>query len=643
MEDFVATHQAQLEFLGIPDVFVPSIKEQLEAAYVADDNTPMKQQRILSAAKANLHHLESSDIGAILSIPYLCTWDMMDYRGLWDALSQLSIPTLQEVLLAFKTLWNDPLYEDIEDKEALLNQICDPRVWSRVILFRKSGRVRGALPAPPFVLQMDVASDDDGTEADLSGPFPFEYHTPWGSVEDCALAYANPNRAFGEFHVPSIDLVPLYSVADVQTRCIRYAALLGEDAPSFAIERAKEIYATFVHQMHLVRQKKVEEKETLGEGREVAGVDAESVSISGKMWKVYTDSNDPMGLAHPEAGLSSAIFTLVDDPYDADIIYSYRSLFVAGTLRDAWETRTDVLINQFPYEGAFVQKDHLGQEILKQHGLPLPSWAIETYDLDVLLGEFVGAGLLEASRSGGAPPVWIVKPANGTQSQGHVVTRSLGHILRMVDSGGGSRVAQRYIENPVCYKGRKVDCRCLVMMASAKNGIPRLCMYNRVYFRIAGKPHSVLFPSDLVDHQSVLTAMHLVDRDEKIIDRNVLPIDVKTISQLECDYGAQGFKWESLILPKLKAMIRELLTGMAQAYPAMGDRDQYRALYGVDAMFSIESGCVEPKLTEVSFCPANNAMCDAYERDDDDFRSYTTDVFRCLFLGEMSNRITRLQ
>jgi hypothetical protein len=137
--------------------------------------------------------------------------------------------------------------------------------------------------------------------------------------------------------------------------------------------------------------------------------------------------------------------------------------------------------------------------------------------------------------------------------------------------------------------------------------------------------------------------MHLVNQDEKEMDRNILPIDVKTISQLECEYGAQGFKWESLILPKLKAMIRELLTGMTQAYPAMGKRDQYRALYGVDAMFSVESGCVEPKLTEVSFCPANNAMCDAYERDDADYRNYTTDVFNCLFLGELSNRITRIQ
>jgi hypothetical protein len=179
------------------------------------------------------------------------------------------------------------------------------------------------------------------------------------------------------------------------------------------------------------------------------------------------------------------------------------------------------------------------------------------------------------------------------------------------------------------------------MMTSAKNGSPKLYMYNRFYFRIASKRHSVSSPSDLMDHQSVLSAMHLVDSEEEG-DATVLPIDTKTIAQLEADYGEAGFRWNELILPNIKTLIRELLTGMAKAYPAMGDSDQYRALYGVDTMFSIESGGIEPKLTEVSFCPSNNAICDAYERDDRDFRNYNTDVFNCLFLGKVSDNITRL-
>jgi hypothetical protein len=55
------------------------------------------------------------------------------------------------------------------------------------------------------------------------------------------------------------------------------------------------------------------------------------------------------------------------------------------------------------------------------------------------------------------------------------------------------------------------------------------------------------------------------------------------------------------------------------------------------------SGGVEVKLTEVTFCPSNNSVCDAYEKDEDLFRSYNNDVFSCLFLGSVSNNITKLQ
>ena len=427
------------------------------------------------AAKSNLRKIESSEYGAILCIPYICTWDMMDHRGLWDALSQLSLPTLQELYVGLKTSWNELSCETFLEKDMLLNQICDPRVWSRIIMYRKAGRVRGAFPAPPFLLQLDVKSASDDTEADLSGPFPFEYYTESGIVVDCALVYVNPNRMFVEGEMPTIDLVPFYSVASGDMRCIRYAALLGEYAPPFAIERVKEVHATFVRRMHLIRQKVKDKKETPENQHRDASISF--MSESRKVWKVYTDSNDPLGLGHPQAGLSKDAFILVDNPGDADIIYSYKTLFRDGPLRDAWESRANVLINQFPYEGAFLQKDHLAQEILKQYGLPRPCWAIETYDLDVQLGEFVGAGLLEANRSDQALPLWIVKPAIGTQSQGHVVTRSLGHVIRLVDSGGGSRVAQRYIVRPEFYLMHVFSCYSLIAQLSVDIGEP--CVLSR--------------------------------------------------------------------------------------------------------------------------------------------------------------------
>ena len=83
---------------------------------------------------------------------------------------------------------------------------------------------------------------------------------------------------------------------------------------------------------------------------------------------------------------------------------------------------------------------------------------------------------------------------------------------------------------------------------------------------------------------------------------------------------------------------------MTLTYPAMGQSIHSRAIYGVDVMFEVESdNTITPKLTEVTFCPANNAICDAYERDDDLYKSYNKEIFEALFLGIISKNITKLQ
>jgi hypothetical protein len=98
-------------------------------------------------------------------------------------------------------------------------------------------------------------------------------------------------------------------------------------------------------------------------------------------------------------------------------------------------------------------------------------------------------------------------------------------------------------------------------------------------------------------------------------------------------------------------MIRELFNGMTFAYPAMGQSRRSRALYGVDIIFQIEDvesdnetmAVITPKLTEVTFCPANNAVCDAYARKDRLHQNYNKEIFECLFLGKVSENIIRLQ
>eukprot|EP00978_Attheya_sp_CCMP212_P007364 scaffold17121_cov60-Attheya_sp.AAC.3 len=485
--DFASLHLDQLKMLNIPESLHGSLSAQLERTFSPQDED-LDATTQASFENMNTH---AGQNGAIIVMPHICSWDMILQAndGMYKALLSLPLSVLGQILDGLNEvnqdsisseLNNDTLQKldvetDRQEKDAVIDEIL-PMAWSRVILYREIDSVRGALPSPPYPPQSTlIASPDDETEADLLGPFPFVYlqrSTTGASSSSqggtpCSLAYLSPDWS-SEKSLPTIDLVPRYSVPNGITRSIRYAALLGiNGAPEFAIQSAKNMYANFVHTMHVARQQNLEQTTTitLPPEIELAPEDGSKMEPS-KPLLVYTDSNDPMELAHPVTGLTSPHFALTSSMEDADIIYSYRQLYAPGpnNLRDMIESkisegRAAPLVNQFPYEGAFVQKDHLGRELLKQHGLPRPNWAIETYDLDVQLGEFVGAAILAQEKhrqqqvekdefslqAEEHAPLWIIKPAGGTQSKGHVVSRSIAQVLKIVDAGGDSRVAQRYI------------------------------------------------------------------------------------------------------------------------------------------------------------------------------------------------------
>jgi hypothetical protein len=53
MEAFVKLHETQLRFRGIPHVFVPSIQEQVQRAYIVDNHGIMLHGCILRGGKNN--------------------------------------------------------------------------------------------------------------------------------------------------------------------------------------------------------------------------------------------------------------------------------------------------------------------------------------------------------------------------------------------------------------------------------------------------------------------------------------------------------------------------------------------------------------------------------------------------------------
>ncbi|GKY92534.1 hypothetical protein MPSEU_000223700 [Mayamaea pseudoterrestris] len=651
MEAFVRTHRVQLDALNIPEALFESLYDRLTECFCLDENDEVNQDRLLTQCRPAT--ATDSPYGAMFVVPHVMSWDISCHKGMLIDLNKLSDLAMQTVFKALQEqVWINKASPAAAterefttlDRKALIDTILQPATWSRVILYRShDGSIRAALPAPPYYPQCEIDE-----EAHLTGPFPFRYHVG-DKVIETSLVYLSPGMDSSAAAMPTLDLVPKHSCPNDATRHVRYAALLGLQAPGKALATAKLLHAEFAHQYHLKRQAKLaadaNDTNTMSSRTVVSTSEEEKAETTSAALRVYTDTNDPMELSHKKAGLDPAKYRLVDNLEDADIIFSYQSVFavmskVYAFLEDAPRS---LYVNQFPYEGAFVQKDHLAREVLNQHGLPRPSWSIETYDLDVHLGEFIGAAVLAQGQSE-EPPIWIVKPARGTQSRGHLITRSTAHILRLVDAGTQSWVVQRYIERPVCYQDRKVDCRCIVMLCDASYK-PKLYMHKRVYFRIANKVHSIIVASNLYDLESVLTANHLLTKDHRSTGDplQTLPVDIETIAELGRQYS--GFDWNGAILPLIHDMIRELFNGMTRAFPGMSKGKHHsRAIYGVDVMFQVESDdSITVKLTEVTFCPANNAVCDAYEHDEELYRTYNTDVFDCMFRNEISDRIIRLQ
>jgi hypothetical protein len=405
MDEFVENHLSQLQQLNIPSPLYDSLATQLQRTFVTregDDHDAIQFDfdQMVQASYQNFDSIsvDAKDYGCMLVLPHVCSWDTLEEprRGLWNALQDLPTSVLMKVRSGLWELWSDNSdNENVKnpkdstngnkniDRHDLINHICDDRTWSRVILYRHNEKIRAALPAPPYPPQIEVANESDNTEADLVGPFPFIYHMtlckPQGSScqemqIDCSLAYLSPEVALEYGRRPTVDLVPAYSMPNSLTRAVRYAALLGNQAPTWCLVIVKEAYAAFVKKMHLVRQRQLELKaaDDNNESSITTKGDQTNQNGSNRVWKVYTDSDDPMELAHPEAGLNSPQFALTGSMEDADIIYPYRSLFVPGEVRQFVEQHPNILINQFPFEGALVQVSQLHSVVL-QKGKQRPS------------------------------------------------------------------------------------------------------------------------------------------------------------------------------------------------------------------------------------------------------------------------------
>lgn len=125
--------------------------------------------------------------------------------------------------------------------------------------------------------------------------------------------------------------------------------------------------------------------------------------------------------------------------------------------------RATQFINQYPYESCLVYKNNLAKTVRAAYGYT--DHIQMTYILDDELNAFVGE-FVERMRKG-EENFWILKPHNLARSMDTVVTDNLGMIIRYMETG--PKIAQKYIERPLLYKGRKVDLRFIILLKKVTN------------------------------------------------------------------------------------------------------------------------------------------------------------------------------
>ncbi|KAJ8598426.1 hypothetical protein CTAYLR_007654 [Chrysophaeum taylorii] len=266
---------------------------------------------------------------------------------------------------------------------------------------------------------------------------------------------------------------------------------------------------------------------------------------------------------------------------------------------------TDKVRSWYDYEAALVRKDHLATT-LKRAGLT--DVAPETYDLDI-----------EMVPEGGT---WILKPASLARGLGVVVAKSRACVLAHAAAKG--YVAQRYVERPVLFENRKFDVRIVALLRSAEP--LELYAHDVVFARAANKPHDL---GALDDPQVYLTAMHLVGG-------GVTPNHPR-VDDVAAYIGVAN--WHSAI-ERARAIIADVFSAAAHLFPGFAQSSpRSRAMYGCDFIFEKEDRddgiVIKPRLLEITFNPAHLAVSDAMP---DKYPDFANDCFRCLFLGELSNR-----
>lgn len=308
---------------------------------------------------------------------------------------------------------------------------------------------------------------------------------------------------------------------------------------------------------------------------------------------VYTPADDSSRLTHATCGLSHSRFSIThDENVHADILWLTEPNKVSSRWRrgedsergkQGEEVSPVSYINQFPYEGCLVLKDHLCREVAKHLGSP--PWWHASYDMEGQVPLFVGDYL--SRRRSHQENIWILKPSASSRSVGHIVSGSLIHIIRQLETDK-KRVVQKYIERPLLWReGRKFDMRFVVFLRSCSP--LELYVYDVFWTRIANNRHTRIsscqpeytHPSTFQDRESVLTAMHLLPG----VTTPPFPDYSEVVQGLEEMYPALSMKD---VIRDIHAMLASVFRGVVTGQGGGMSCGNARSSYGCDVMLEVK-------------------------------------------------------
>nr|KAJ3419650.1 hypothetical protein HK105_006702 [Polyrhizophydium stewartii] len=161
-----------------------------------------------------------------------------------------------------------------------------------------------------------------------------------------------------------------------------------------------------------------------------------------------------------KASLDGSRFKLTTNADEADIIWTAESF-------DRTKLKQGQFVNAFPNQSAIVVKDLLRECVYRYWGQSrAAAWFPRTFNLNYETLDFIGA-FIDGSAKQPDSNVWIIKPWNGTRSEGITVSNWMPEILKQMVSG--PKIASKYVHPPALLDGKfKFDLRVLVVVDSVE-------------------------------------------------------------------------------------------------------------------------------------------------------------------------------